>query len=217
MKNTIVLSRFNEDINWISLINNNKYNIIIYNKGEKIDNKDIIEIENIGREAHTYLHYIINNYDNLSNYTIFLQGEPFEHLTNKIRLEKSIFNGGRKNYDFYINLLGEENFLLDYLNNQDLSDIPLTDAKHIENIDGTNVSYNLDINKNINLLFFNPPNNFEFNCGAQFCISKKLIQKRPLSFYKFCYDKCYEDTNWPWIMERFWNLIFFTDTTIKIN
>lgn len=216
MKNNIIISRFNENINWINLIDKKKYNIIIYNKGEKIDTKSI-DIENIGREAHTYLHYIINNYDNLSEYTIFLQGEPFEHLTNEIRLKKEIFDGGKKDYQFYIDLLGDNNFLLDYLNNRELTDKPLTDAKHIENINGTNVSPNLNIYENINLLFSNPPNNFEFNCGAQFSLSKKTIKKRPLDFYKFCYNKCYQDNNWAWIMERLWNTIFFTDTIINNN
>jgi len=76
----IVISRYNEDLNWIRNEPFNKYNYIVYNKGKdenfyKCDRvKNIVSLENIGREAHTYLYHIINNYDSLKDITIFLPG-----------------------------------------------------------------------------------------------------------------------------------------------
>ena len=68
----IVIARYNEDLKWL-----NPYISIatIYNKGsesECINNS--IKLPNVGRESHTYLYHIINNYDNLADRTIFFQG-----------------------------------------------------------------------------------------------------------------------------------------------
>ena len=68
----IVVARYNENIDWI-----NDDNIQVYNKGTQLDNS--IPLENVGREAHTYLHYIITNYGNLPDVVVFTQGSIAEH------------------------------------------------------------------------------------------------------------------------------------------
>ena len=75
---SMVVARYKEDIEWVMAYNDI---VIIYNKGPDLNLpfKKIIKLENIGREGHTYLHHIIENYNNLSNKTIFTQGSPFEH------------------------------------------------------------------------------------------------------------------------------------------
>ena len=75
----IVVSRFNEKVDWLLPY---KDITIIYNKGEYVkilQNFNYIELENIGRESHTYLYHIINNYNNLSDKTIFFQGKINDH------------------------------------------------------------------------------------------------------------------------------------------
>ena len=61
-----------------------KYNAVVYNKsGHEITLKnDLIQkyLDNIGREGETYLNHIINNYDNLSEYTIFIQDDTDNHI-----------------------------------------------------------------------------------------------------------------------------------------
>ena len=73
---TIIVSRFNEDIEWIEVLKE-KHNVIIFNKGSLLDNT--ISLENVGREAHTYVQYIIDNYNNLPEVVLFIQGNPFDH------------------------------------------------------------------------------------------------------------------------------------------
>ena len=74
----LVVARYNENIQWVLA-----YNDIatIYNKGNKINLlfNNIVNLDNIGREGHTYLYHIINKIDNISNQTTFCQGDPFEH------------------------------------------------------------------------------------------------------------------------------------------
>ena len=76
----IVISRYNEPLEWIKDSPFSNYNAIVYNKGpneefEKTPNiKRIVPLENVGREGHTHLYHIINNYDNLAEITVFLPG-----------------------------------------------------------------------------------------------------------------------------------------------
>lgn len=75
----LVISRYNESLDWLNNEPFNKYPVICYNKGDNnnfiINSKNkIVNLPNIGRCDHTYLYHIINNYDNLANITIFLTG-----------------------------------------------------------------------------------------------------------------------------------------------
>lgn len=74
----LVIARYSENVNWVLPYNDIA---IIYNKGKlNIDGfKTVVNVENIGREGHTYLYHIIKNYDNLSSRVIFSQGDPFLH------------------------------------------------------------------------------------------------------------------------------------------
>ena len=64
----VASSHFNEDLHWINLI---KYPTDIYSK--TIKNKNFIPFNKV-QEAPAYLKYIIDNYYNLPEYTIFVHG-----------------------------------------------------------------------------------------------------------------------------------------------
>ena len=75
----IIVSRFNEDLNWTQEAPFNLFQYTVYNKGNnenfnKTNVKQIINIENVGRCDHTYLYHIIENYNNLSNIIVFFPG-----------------------------------------------------------------------------------------------------------------------------------------------
>ena len=66
----LIISRFSEDLSWLKEEPFKSLNKIIYNKGqtEILNMKDIpfvteIKLSNIGRESHTYLYHVIENYD----------------------------------------------------------------------------------------------------------------------------------------------------------
>lgn len=90
----LVVSRYTEDISWTKIFKN----VIIYNKGpdkeqlQNLTNHKVICIPNEGREGETYLHHIIDNYSNLSNYIVFCQGCPFEHSPEFLKLVKEHYN-----------------------------------------------------------------------------------------------------------------------------
>jgi len=76
---SIIVSRYNEDLKWTLESPFNKFKYIVYNKGDNDDFDktnviEIINIENVGKNDHTYLYHIIQNYYNLSNILVFLPG-----------------------------------------------------------------------------------------------------------------------------------------------
>ena len=166
MSFSIVVARYNEDVQW----SNQFKNVIIYNKGKKMDNGyNQIPLNNVGREGHTYYKYICDNYEKLPEYTFFLQGYPFDHsgniicdLTNHINLIKNkSLNIGFK-------------YLNDHVHNTSLDNENHTHWQ-CKNIHKT---WERVFGKKVGNL------NISFNAGAQFVVSKKNILKRPKIFYE---------------------------------
>ena len=193
----IVVARYNEDISYLSLFNSI---MIIYNKG----NNDIpfnynsIILPNIGRESHTYLYHIINNYDNLANKTLFIQGKIKDHkLLPMVEYFKPGDFIGRKskyNIDFLKHPIKHSGKYLKELINGSLRRTNYTPYEWL-NMVGINIT-ELD--------------DFEMVWGANFCVSKELIHKKPKIFYEHLikyvdYDINPEEGH---IFERSWYLIF---------
>ena len=75
----IIVARYNEDLSWMKESPFNKFRYIVYNKGinddfEKCNVDKIIQLPNVGRCDHTYLYYIIENYNKLSDIAVFFLG-----------------------------------------------------------------------------------------------------------------------------------------------
>ncbi len=115
MKYKIVVSRYNEDISWTK-----KYNCIIYNKGNYLE--DSIKIDNVGREAHTYLRHIITNYHSLEDITIFLQGNPFDNFSDGTSINfDSLFYIDKKGYSDSVCNLKNNRWGENMSNNEDFT------------------------------------------------------------------------------------------------
>jgi hypothetical protein len=75
----IVVARYEEDIEWLKPLSEH---CKIYNKGKtfwRSEEWDIHRLDNVGRESHTYLTYILENYDNLPEVIAFTQGYIKDH------------------------------------------------------------------------------------------------------------------------------------------
>ena len=73
----IVVAHYNEDLDWLIPVANRSH---VYHKGTELRPPALQlyawdKLPNVGHESHTYLHYIINNYNSLPNITLFVQGE----------------------------------------------------------------------------------------------------------------------------------------------
>lgn len=182
----IVVARYHEDVEWTKQFPN----VIIYNKGNKLDEGyNEILLKNVGREGHTYYKYIYDNYDNLDDYTIFLQGKPFDHSPDIIRELNYYVNNKEINIDFkFLSLFKLKCNLLGCYHHNGL---PLKEVYE--------------------KLFNERKDNMEFifGAGAQFIVSKKNILKRPKSFYLKIVEMLQHTIN-PiegFVIERFHSLI----------
>jgi len=73
----LVVSRYNESVDWLKDPPFSNYPVTLYNKGPNEDfyqTGTVVPLENVGREGHTYLYHIVANYDHLSDITVFLPG-----------------------------------------------------------------------------------------------------------------------------------------------
>jgi hypothetical protein len=161
----IIVARYNENVEWTKQFPN----VRIYNKGTKLDDGyNEFFLNNVGREGHTYYKYICDNYDNLSDYNIFLQGYPFDHSPNIMEnLNKCINNINKEmSIDF--------GFLSEQIHNSSL-DTELSRYPECKNIH-TNWVRVFGVNSSNQKCIF--------GSGAQFIVSKNKILKNKKEFYE---------------------------------
>jgi hypothetical protein len=184
----LVVARYNEDITWTKLFKN----VIIYNKGLPLEGyTNQIFLPNLGREGHTYYKHIYDNYDRLADYTIFLQGFPFDHSPNILNLLQYIYNNIH-NYTYDFRFLSSKILPCNLERCEYHNGLPLKE-----------VFYHL-FTPDIKEL------NYIFGAGAQFIVSKKAIHKRPKEFYLKLVKLLEKSVN-PiegFVIERFHYLIF---------
>jgi hypothetical protein len=81
----VIITRYNEFINWVDYLPENIDKITVYNKGynesffknfkSKYQSKiNIQKVDNVGRNSHSILKYILDNYENLPDTMVFLTG-----------------------------------------------------------------------------------------------------------------------------------------------
>lgn len=77
----IIVSVYQEDIDWLKPVANR---VMMYlkdaNRALPTDFYQIFRLPNVGREGHSYLHYIVENYDNLPEICVFIQGRIHDHI-----------------------------------------------------------------------------------------------------------------------------------------
>jgi hypothetical protein len=195
----IVVARYNENINYLIPLSNI---VIIYNKGNDnipLEFKNVINLPNIGREAHTYLYHIINNYNNLSENTMFIQANIKDHklLDFKEYLKNNTFTGklSRNNINILKSYIHHDGKYLKDLKQGLLKKVNITPFNFINDNLGIDIKY---LNY-VNIVW-----------GANFCVNKKLIQNKNIDFYKSIikYVEYHSNPEEGHFFERSWYLIF---------
>jgi len=198
----IVLSRYKNNMDWISEFKTSK--LFIYDKSG--ESNKYFQLPNIGRESHTYLFHIINNYNNLSDYVCFLQAYPFDH---------TLYRNGNQ----LANFIESFNKSIDYF--------PLG-SNYKCDFSGRPHHIGLNIKELIfDNYFLSCPNEIFFTPGGCMIVSKSAILCRKKEFYEKMireFDRNDEkilftegEEKWrglnqmPWILERVWGYIFNKD------
>ena len=198
----VVVAHYKEDIEWLNKL---KYDFIVYEK-EKEGYKYNIPV-NKGREASVYMKYIIDHYDKLPDYVIFIHGHEsdWHHKESMVKKINSLlffwdyFNLNDSGCKF--TLMYDKLFLM---NNIDEAGPSMVDwwEQNMEPFFGPPESYGNPINKD--------------TCCSQFVVSKKNILRHPIEFYKHQYnwlittdiDNFYSGRYYEWL----WKFIFSTNS-----
>lgn len=190
MERAIIIARYQEDVSWARLLTG--YNLYIYNKFHK----EGLQLPNVGREAHTYIHHILTHYDNLETINVFLQGDPFYHGADFLeKLE-------RINEKTQFMSLGDGTVTWNTYEN---------DAIHL---------FDLSIPKTFEWLFGKKcPPVFTYRSGALLVIHKDRIRKHPKEFYEKIMSYLETEYKAPWNMELMWNFVFTSnlDSVLKFG
>lgn len=192
----LVVARFNEDISWRWKLRKDA-RIFVYNKGDGPERR----LRNVGREAHTYLHHIVENYGNLSDFVFFSQSDPEVHCTNFI----SIFNRWPASWpkaSLYV--APGQSFL---------SDQPVRFLEEAPTGDDANN----DPQGLWGELFTSPfPERPVFSPAAMFAITGEMLRTRSLPFYKRARELSFARPRGPWEFERIWAYLWTSSAATKL-
>lgn len=187
---SIVVARYNEDVEWLDSV---KENVYLYNKGPALAADGYAsykELPNVGREAHTYLQYIIDNYDNLPTVVCFTQGQVADHyhytetshsVDHIINLMNSaVLSGDGMSSNFsggVINEHGGPNFNI--YRAEKLNDWYFKDSQYYNN--GNIESFKDWFERNLRIEY---PETLIHCWNAIFAVRGENIKRRSLNFYK---------------------------------
>jgi len=199
-RNQIVIARYNENLNWLEKF---KDITIVYNKGKycnSLNKFEVITLPNVGRESHTYLYHIINNYDNLTEKIIFFQGKIDDHKI--LDIEDYFGNNdfiGKFNEINIDSLKSNINHFGKWKNDYKNGNMKISSYAPYEwltKIIGINLGLNLLISKVV--------------WGANFSLSREIILSKPKIFYEniLRYLDYHINPEEGHFLERTWYLIF---------
>lgn len=201
MKVDLVIARYNEDIHWIKRLPLNKIRtIFIYNKGDQLDlsgftgiNINYSNLPNVGNEAGTYLHHLAelvhydSDYNESAEYIAFLQGNPFDHMSEE------------QLHTLLLDAQGDFTWL----------------AGDYGDCDGDAWPHHVGLRlREIYAATFSKasPNHYHFGIGGQFMVRLAHVLKKPYEFYKhaeYVVSYGFPKTYAPWCaFERYWDKIF---------
>lgn len=157
----IVVAKYKEDITWFSHMD--RQNLYVYDKSGD-EKSPFTPLENKGREGSTFLGHIIKYYDNLPEYIILVQGNPFPHMHPDITPQ---------NFQDKINRVLEKR----PDNKQPLF------SDYVE--EPSFLYEGLILDEYIELLFDTKATGMvRFVSGNQYIIPRNIIVKRPKAFYQ---------------------------------
>jgi len=185
---------------------------IIYNKSnENIENNSktltynniIVEkLKNIGREGETYLHHIISNYDELSEYTLFIQDDTNNHIPDIFRFVEKTKQIIHANIPVY-------QYETTWNQNEKITNRLIRDGR----CGLSTFSHDYVIRDACQKLNIRLPSIYVTPTCAFFILHKSTIYKYSKDFYIELRKWLLEDQENGYILEHIWKLIFDSTNT----
>jgi len=195
----LVVARHGERVEWTRNVPAN-VRVTIYDKGGDLDAvfgaAHVVQLPNVGREAHTYLQHIVARYEDLAPMTLFCQGHPFDHASDLHRVLRALASGADRVDDF--RWLG---FIID------------TDDSRGRRL-FVNWSKNADrrelaLDRFCEELLSTPaPELVRFYPGGQFVATARCVRTRPRAFYAHALALSERFPDAAHCFERVWDRVF---------
>lgn len=210
----IVSSHYKEDLEWLHA---SPYPVVICDKtgsepsSFKPDPKCFLEV-NKGREASSYLKYIVEYYDSLPPYIAFIHGhEEAWHQLHPDGIFGAIERTKLCDYE-YINL---NNYIDVKIGKGDPPKLPCHENSHQF---GVMIVQFEEIKRCWSTVFepilgYPIPNYIRFPMGAQFIVSRRAIRRHPKSAYETLLNyvndpTCEDDFSRGFVIECIWHSLF---------
>ncbi len=196
----LIVARYGEPVEWTRNIPDG-VSAVIYDKSGDLDpamvpRARVERLDNIGFEAHSYLHHLISRYDSLAPLTVFCQGYPFDHAHDLHKVLRRFAAGTESVTGF--RWLG---FIID-------SDDPKGERLFVpwyKNKDGRQLGLDLFCRK----LFEAPAQPWShFYVGAQFAVTREQARQRSRGFYERALDLAVNYPDGAACFERVWDRVF---------
>lgn len=210
----IVVARYKEDVGWLNHVMPpsspmyDRTRILVYCKSaedaprlrfqwQPRPKDAILSLPNVGREGHTYLRHIVDNYDiGLADVTAFIQGNPFDHARPDDLLDSLREGGLLRRIDWFENM-----------STNGLGVVLLQDLRcQYWTEEGRQVTETI-----FKELFASPaPKFIRFGAGAHFAATRDAIRFRSKAFWTRCLQFLNNgvDPIEGYAMERLWWALF---------
>lgn len=206
----LIVARYREDVSWLASVPAG-YDVFVYAKDPASSEGSYELLPNLGREAHTYLHFIITHYDSLPALSVFCQGDPFPHSRDFLGALSTLPD------DAPFRELADERILFDRYGSPQLSNFFRSRAgMYLHHF------YQALFGEECPLLLCARP-------AALFAVTRDYIRARPPAFYRRAMElitafespdtgasRAGEDIIEGHFFERLWHKIFAEDETLPL-
>lgn len=193
----VVVCRCGEDLGWTRNLPRSTH-LTIYEKTPPSSAPwpGSVRLPNLGREAHAWLHHLVERYDSLADWTVFAQGHPFDHAPDLHPFVRGLAGGTPPSADFvWLGFLWETD---------DARGRP-TFVHWTKNPDRRE----LDLEGFFQRLWHEPaPAQVRYVGGGQFALARAAAHRRPRDFYEKARRLAQEFPDAAHALERTWDRVF---------
>lgn len=153
-------------------------------------------LPNVGREAHAWLHHLVERYDSLAAWTVFAQGHPFDHVPDMHPMIRKLAGGEPPPHDFlWVGFLWETD---------DSRGRP-TFVHWTKNPERRELNLDAFFQK---LWGEQAPEKVRYVGGGQFILSRAAAHRRSRDFYERARDLAADFPDAAHAFERTWDRVF---------
>lgn len=190
MYKQLVVSHYEKDLTWVETASD-YLDVVVYDKSDK--GSKYTKLENIGREPHSYMYHIIENYDSLAEWTIFAQDNPFEHVDNWM----DIVSGDQIAWNQHAKLKQKGTYFFSNLGVLQSDQVGGPHHTGLPMLEVWNATFTQEC-----------PLSISFAPSCHCVIHRESILIRPVTFYQNILQILKDTYHSPWVFERYLSYIF---------